>query len=207
MATPIKSASASERERAVAVIVLAFSADPVARWTYPDPHDYLRYCPDLVRAFGGKAFDHGSGYYAEGFSGAALWLPPDVHPPEEEMAALLRRTVPERNQGEVFSLLGQMGGYRPGEPHWYLPLIGVDPARQGRGYGSALMEHALIACDRENKLAYLESTNPRNIPLYKRHGFEVMGRVQVGSSPPAFPMLRRPRPAKLNKPEPVSRSR
>ena len=195
MTTPVKSASASEREQAIAVIVLAFGADPVVRWTYPDPHDYLRCWPDLVRAFGGKAFDHGTGYYVDGFSGAALWLPPDVHPAEEEMAALLQRTVPERNQEEVFSLLEQMGGYHPDEPHWYMPLIGVDPARQGKGYGSALMEHALIPCDRGNKLAYLESTNPRNIPLYKRHGFEVMGTIQVGSSPPIFPMLRRPRPA------------
>jgi hypothetical protein len=109
MTTSIKSASASEGEQAIAVIVLAFGADPVVRWTYPDPHDYLTYWPELVRAFGGKAFDHGTGYYVGGFSGAALWLPPDVHPAEEEMVALLQRTVPERNQKEVFSLLEQMG--------------------------------------------------------------------------------------------------
>jgi len=189
----IKSATASEQEQTIAVVVLAFSGDPVARWSYPDPHDYLKHFPDLVGALGGKAFEHGSAYYADGFSGAALWLPPDVQPQEEEMIALLRRTIPERSQEEVFSVLEHMGGYHPTEPHWYLPLIGVDPARQGKGYGSALMEHALIPCDRENKLAYLESTNQRNIPLYQRHGFELMGTIQVGSSPPIFPMLRRPR--------------
>jgi len=86
-----------------------------------------------------------------------------------------------------------MGSYHPTEPHWYLPFIGVDPARQGNGHGSALMEHALTRCDREQKLAYLESSNPRNIPLYQRHGFEVLGTIQVGSSPPLAPMLRRPR--------------
>ncbi|MEK6325093.1 MAG: GNAT family N-acetyltransferase [Acidobacteriota bacterium] len=192
---PIKSATASDQEHVIAVIVLAFGADPVARWAYPDPHEYLSYFPDLVRAFGGKAFEHSTGYCVDGFSGAALWLPPDVQPQEEEMIALLERTVPERSQEEVFSVLEQMGGYHPTEPHWYLPLIGVDPAQQGNGYGSALMGHALIPCDRENKLAYLESTNPRNIPLYKRHGFEVMGTIQVGSSPPIFPMLRRARSA------------
>jgi ribosomal protein S18 acetylase RimI-like enzyme len=190
--TPIKSATESNQEQAVAVIVLAFAADPVARWAYPDPHQYLSHFPDVVRAFAGNAFEHGTGYYVDGFSGAALWLPPDVHPREEEMAALLQRTVPEENQGEVFSVLEQMGSYHPTEPHWYLPLIGVDPMKQGKGYGSALMEHALIPCDREKKLAYLESTNPRNITLYKRHGFEILATIQVGSSPPIFPMLRRP---------------
>ncbi|HXG65336.1 MAG TPA: GNAT family N-acetyltransferase [Blastocatellia bacterium] len=190
---PIKSATTSDQDHTIAVIVLAFSTDPAARWTYPDPHDYLRYFPAIVRAFGGKAFEHGSAYYVDGFSGAALWLPPDVRPQEDEMIALFQRTVSGRTQEELFSVFEQMGSYHPAEPHWYLPLIGVDPARQGNGYGSALMKHALVACDREQKLAYLESSNPRNIPLYQRHGFEVLGTIQVGSSPPIFPMLRRPR--------------
>jgi hypothetical protein len=41
--------------------------------------------------------------------------------------------------------------------------------------------------------AYLESTNPRNVSFYRRHGFEVLGTIQVGSSPPLIPMLRPPR--------------
>ncbi|MGH9960925.1 MAG: GNAT family N-acetyltransferase, partial [Pyrinomonadaceae bacterium] len=52
---------------------------------------------------------------------------------------------------------------------------------------------ALIPCDHDQKLAYLESTNPRNIPLYERHGFELLGTIQVGTSPRLFPMLRKPR--------------
>jgi ribosomal protein S18 acetylase RimI-like enzyme len=71
--------------------------------------------------------------------------------------------------------------------------MGVDPFHQGKGFGSALMQHALTPCDRDRKLAYLESTNPKNIPLYERHGFELLGTIQVGTSPPLFPMLRKPR--------------
>ena len=192
---PIKSATPSEQDAAVAVVVLAFGSDPVARWAYPDPHECLSYFPDFVRAFGGNAFEHGTGYCAEGRAGAALWHPPGVHPREEEPGAITQRTLPARKQKEVSAQLEQMAGYHPEEPHWYLPLIGVDPARQNQGYGSALMAHALAPCDRENRPAYLESTNPRNIPLYRRHGFEVLGTIEVGAAPPIFPMLRRPRPA------------
>jgi ribosomal protein S18 acetylase RimI-like enzyme len=86
-----------------------------------------------------------------------------------------------------------MRGYHPSEPHWYLPLIGVDPFQQGSGLGSALMRHALARCDSEGKPAFLESSNPKNVPLYERHGFEVLGRIQAGASPTLFPMLRKAR--------------
>jgi hypothetical protein len=60
-------------------------------------------------------------------------------------------------------------------------------------FGSALLQHAFIQCDRNSRLAYLESTSPRSVPFYKRHGFEVLGTIiQAGKSPPIFPMLRRP---------------
>jgi ribosomal protein S18 acetylase RimI-like enzyme len=87
----------------------------------------------------------------------------------------------------------QMARFHPREPHWYLPLFGVDPARQGQGLGGRLLEHANRLFDREGTVAYLESSNPRNVPLYLRHGFEVLGRIQVGSSPVFTPMRRDPR--------------
>jgi GNAT superfamily N-acetyltransferase len=189
----IKSATPSNQDHIIAVLALAFGTDPGARWIYPDPHRYLSYFPDIIRAFGGKAFEHGTAHYVDGFFGAALWLPPDVKPQEDEMTALMQRTVSESTLSDFRSVMEQAGRYRPTEPHWYLPLTGVDPAHQSNGFGSALMKHALAACDREQKLAFLESTNPRNVPFYQRHGFEVLGTVQVGSSPTSFSMLRKPR--------------
>jgi ribosomal protein S18 acetylase RimI-like enzyme len=90
-------------------------------------------------------------------------------------------------------VLKQMGDHHPTGPHWYLPMIGVDPGCQGKGYGSALMQHALTRCDQENKLAYLETSNTRNIDLYKRYGFGLLSTIQIGSAPSVFPMLRQPR--------------
>ena len=193
MTTPrIKTVIAAEEEAAINVVVLAFSADPAARWLYPDPHQYSVNFPSFVRAFGGKAFEQGSAYSIDGCSGAALWLPPGAQPDEETLVGLIQRTVSDERQEEIFPVLEEMGSYHPSEPHWYLPLIGVDPALHGKGYGSALMEHALIQCDRDKKFAYLESSNPKNMTLYERHGFELLGTIQVGASPPIFPMLRKP---------------
>ncbi len=194
MATPlIKTATASDEALVIAVVELAFSSDPAARWTWPDPQQYLLHFPTFVKAFGGKAFAHESAYYVEGYAGAALWLPPEVHHDEEELIALLQRTGSAPVQKDGPALFEQMGRHHPREPHWFLPFIGVDPLQQGKGYGAALMQHALIPCDRDHTLAYLESSNPKNIPLYERHGFELLGTIQVGTSPPIFPMLRKPR--------------
>jgi ribosomal protein S18 acetylase RimI-like enzyme len=194
MTTPIiKTATVSDAAPAIAVVVLAFGADPAARWAWPDPNQYLTHFPGFVGAFGGNAFAHGSAYYVDGYAGAALWLPPEVHPDEDALITLLQRTGSAQAQKDGFAVFEQMGRYHPREPHWYLPLIGVDPLHQGKGYGAALMQHALIPCDRDHTLAYLESSNPKNIPLYERHGFELLGTIQVGASPPIFPMLRTPR--------------
>jgi ribosomal protein S18 acetylase RimI-like enzyme len=189
----IRSALAADEPSAVALIVLAFSADPIARWSFPDPNRYLEEFPAFVRAFGGRAFEHGSADYADGSAGAALWLPPDVHPDEEVLGAIVERAFDASVRDEVGAMLDQQARHHPAEPHWYLPLIGVDPSRQNQGHGSALLRHALARCDRDHLPAYLESTNPKNIPLYERHGFEQVGRIQVGTSPPMVPMLRKAR--------------
>ena len=174
-------------------MVRAFAEDPAARWSWPDSQQYFMHFPSFVRAVGGKAFTHGTAYYVEGYAAAALWLPPNVHPDENKLTSLVQRTVSEQIQKDFLSVFEHMGHYHPSEPHWFLPFMGVDPSQQGKGFGSALLQHTLIQCDRDSKLAYLESSNPRNIPLYKRHGFELLGTIQIGSSPSIAPMLHRPK--------------
>jgi len=191
----VKTAARADRSHVVDVIMLAFSTDPVARWAYPNPQQYMEYFPNFIRIFGGKAFEANSAYYVDEFSAAALWLPPDVGPDEEALTALFKNTVSCKIQDELFYVFEEMGNYHPKDRHWYLPMIGADPVQQGKGYGSTLLKHALDVCDADKMPAYLESSNPKNIPLYERFGFELMGTIQVGSSPPLFPMLRESRAA------------
>jgi GNAT superfamily N-acetyltransferase len=186
-------AKTSNIEPVVNILVRAFSADPVARWIYPDSQQYAANFPNFVKAFAGAAFAYGSTHCVEDFSAAAIWLPPNVHADDKALAAILQDTLSDRRQPEVFGLFEQMEKWHPAEPHWYLPMIGVDPTRQGNGYGSALLKHGLERCDGEGWLAYLEASSPKSIPLYERHGFELLGTIQVASSPPLFPMVRQPR--------------
>lgn len=189
----VKVATTSGEARVVSIMVLAFSADPVVRWVWPDPLQYVMHFPSFVKAFGGKAFAVGSAYYVDDYAGAALWLRPDIQFDEEAVVSVFQTTVSDEIQQAGFGVFEQMAKYHPAEPHWYLPVLGVDPSRHGKGLGSALMKYVLDQCDRDNKPAYLESSNPRNIPFYKRHGFEVLGTIPAGKSLSVFPLLRKPR--------------
>lgn len=189
----VRTLTPDDEEPAIETIVLAFAADPMARWTWPNARQYLAAMPRLARAFGGRTFALGSALATGDYAGAALWLPPGVEPDEAGLNELMQSTLAPSQQEHGSTIFEQMAKHHPSEPHWYLPLIGVDPAHQGKGYGDALMAYALERCDRDRAPAYLESTNPRNISLYRRHGFEPIGTIQAGSSPPLVPMLRRPR--------------
>ena len=189
----VRAASEREQQAVIDVITLAFSTDPMARWAYPNPQTYLAIWPETIKAFGGNGFAHGTVHLVDGGGAAAMWLPPGVQPDSKRLEVLTEQNAPPERQADMSQGFEQMGRFHPEEPCWYLPLIGVDPACQGRGYGSTLLRHALVQVDRDRAPAYLESSNPRNVPLYERHGFEVLGSIQAGSSPTVVPMLRRPR--------------
>ncbi len=190
---PIRSATPDEMPQAISCIVAAFVTDPMARFAYPCPHDYLRAMPLVTREFGGGSFEHGTAYVSADFCAAALWLPPGVHPNQEALEKVFRDTAKPEKLDDLLATFEKMDQWHPEEPLWYLPLIGVEPNAQGTGLGGVLMRHAVARCDQEGALAYLESSNPRNISLYERHGFEVMDEIQVGAGPLVTPMLRRPR--------------
>lgn len=188
----VKAVAPADRKRAVATVALAFASDPMMRWSFPDPARYFAIACDFVDAFGGHAVEHGGADEIADFASVALWLPPGVTPHGEAMGAIIEANMPADRMPDGGSLVEQMNRFHPHEPHWYLPLIGTDPAHQGKGYGSALMAHGIARADRDKLPAYLESSNAANIPLYERHGFRLIGEIQSGSSPTLYPMLRKP---------------
>jgi ribosomal protein S18 acetylase RimI-like enzyme len=183
----------TERHRAISTLMLAFAGDPVVRWALQDPYTYAVFWPRIIEAFGGRAFESGTAHAVDGFTAVALWLPPSVGSDEATMSGLVYESAADSAQPDLDGFFEQMGSFHPSFPHWYLPLAGVDPPAQGRGLGSTLLRHGLEAPDREGLPAYLEATAPRNRDLYARHGFEVIGVIQQGGSPPMWPMLRHSR--------------
>jgi GNAT superfamily N-acetyltransferase len=182
----------------VSSLARAFYDDPVVgRWSFPDDSRRMK---RLERGFDLYTrriwLRHGSCYTTEGLGGAAMWMPPGTwHMSSLEQLRLLPAMLARfgTDHGRLIRLFGALEARHPHDPHHYLPAIGVDPGWQGEGIGTALLQPVLEECDREGLPAYLESSNPRNIPLYERHGFAVTEEASVGDSPPFWRMWREPR--------------
>jgi GNAT superfamily N-acetyltransferase len=179
-----------ERDAAIATVVAAFAADPVERWLWPEANLYESTFPGFVAAFGGQAFEHEGAWGLADTSAVALWLAPGVESEEEKVVGILSETVAQDKHDDLFSLLEQMTDAHPTYPHWYLPWLAVAPDHQGRGLGAQLLKHGLAIVDAHGLPAFLETPNPRTVPLYERHGFEVVAKPQAGTCPPMTSMLR-----------------
>jgi GNAT superfamily N-acetyltransferase len=183
-------AGPGDRDAVTDILTAAFVHDPVARWFFAPDRIYATAFPQLITALGGAALAHGAAYFFRDRTAAALWLPPHATPDEQALLALLERSVSPERRETCFAVLEAMSRAHPEESHWYLPFIGVTPERQGHGLGTALLEASIHRCDQAGLPAYLESTNPRNVPLYRRFGFEVSGEITIGACPILFPMIR-----------------
>ena len=158
--TEIRSATPGEMPQAISALVAAFLTDPFARFGWPSPHAYLGAAPVVMREFAGASFDHRTAYVSADFRGAALWLPPAVHANGEALEAAIRDTAEPRHLDDVLGTFEKMAQFHPEEPHWYLPMIGVEPTAQGKGLGAELMRHAVAHCDGEG----CWPTSSRRIP-------------------------------------------
>jgi ribosomal protein S18 acetylase RimI-like enzyme len=178
----------------------AFYDDPIMRWLLPDDAQRAKSLPRMFATMTRHHFLAGGGSEVaqDGSIGAAaLWDPPGrwKHSGREELRmmpgfiwALGRRVQLGRQLGVL------MKETHPEEPHWYLAVIGSDPTVRGAGFGQALMRSRLDRCDAEHAPAYLESSNPDNVPYYQRFGFEVIGEIKLPNGGPSmWPMWRAPR--------------
>ena len=173
----------------------AFQTDPVwGGWAFPDRdalavwwrfyiHSALRYPCMWVK-----------GEYAA----ASIWIPPDGTELTEDEGArvgsLLTHLVGARAP-EVVELLERFETCHPrGRPHYYLSLLATDPAHRSHGHGLRLLADNLRRLDAEGASAYLEASNPANVPLYERHGFKLLGAFDLpDGGPTVHTMWRTPR--------------
>jgi ribosomal protein S18 acetylase RimI-like enzyme len=74
--------------------------------------------------------------------------------------------------------------FKPPTPHYYLGVIGTDPALQGSGIGTQLLKSfcEVSASDPLSSGVYLETAQASNLKFYERGGFSETGRGNLGDA-------------------------
>ena len=190
----VETANKDQKQRVLQIATLAFSADPFMRWVLPTAEDFLLKFPAMIDLYCCEESIKEGSTYITNQGGTAIWLSPESDSNAQAVLGWIDKNIEQRIKEEFLEVLAAMDEYHPHDtPCWYLAVIGVDNAYQGQGLGAALMKHATEKLDDAKTLGYLESSNPKNVSLYQRHGFEVMGEIQIASSPIITPMVRYPR--------------
>ncbi|PZG17145.1 GNAT family N-acetyltransferase [Micromonospora craterilacus] len=168
----IRPATRTDAGPLIAVLAEAFHEGPLADWLIPDPADrrtvYYRYFKDAFH----HGLEHGQVHTTSDQYAVAIWYPrlePSPTNAHQRLAALEAIAGP---YAPKFALLEEMfEAFRPDEPHHYLAYLAVDPTRQSRGIGAALLADQHRRLDQLGLPAYLEASNMRNRRLYLRHGY------------------------------------
>jgi GNAT superfamily N-acetyltransferase len=194
--TDVRQATAADIPRIGEALGKAFWDDPVMRFLIPPDKPDSRLA-GLMRWEAKSSIKQGTAWTTADGSGAALWKPPGRWKTTIGEIVLQLPTVIGVLRGNTLtglSTLGVVEKKHPNDPpHWYLAVLGTEPAAQGKGNGSALLQPVLERCDRDGEPAYLESSKETNIPFYERHGFRVTEKIQLGKGgPPVWGMWRDP---------------
>ena len=195
--TDVRLATVDEVPAVSVALARAFSDDPLMEHLVPERRREAR----MERFFAfelGSIRPRGRIYTTPGCDGAALWAEPgqwQLRITEVLASAPTMLRVFSSRFPRGLQVLSRIEARHPTDrDHWYLAVLGTDPARQGRGIGSALLAPVLDECDREGVGAYLESSKESNIAFYARHGFEVTEEIPLPGGPSVWGMWREPRP-------------
>lgn len=164
----------------------AFHNDPLITHLLPDPVRRGREAPGFLGGLARCCLAYGEVHAAPELAGVACWLPPGEHVTVWRHLRTGGLAVPRQLGGTglrrvlaVQAYLGREHARHAPEPHWYLYLLGVEPACQGGGVGRALLSPTLARADVQGVACYLETQNPRNVGFYRRLGFRVTSEGNV----------------------------
>jgi GNAT superfamily N-acetyltransferase len=172
--------TADEVATAVEILVDAFYDDPTWSSVFPDPDRRQSQHGLLWRALVDGAMRYESVWLNGDATATAVWIPPGgtEMTPERE-AELMADFAEVLSPDELARVPGVMAAFDEAhphhEPHFTLSLLGTRTTRRGEGRGLRLLKETLTVVDDAGMPAYLEASNPANIALYQRYGFEPFG--------------------------------
>jgi ribosomal protein S18 acetylase RimI-like enzyme len=199
---------------AAALLTRAFDHDPLNRHLLPDDDRRRRFHRALTQPAVAQAIPYGHVFAVADqatLMGLAIWGPPNVilpsGPPLRMLPALRHDLAAGLGAMPALARLG-LGSPRQvarwtrarkaaatsarREPRWHLAALATDPAHQRRGVAGRLLRHMLERADDDGLGVWLETTDPRNVVLYERYGFETLAHIEGPAFLPDWWTMLRP---------------
>lgn len=185
--SPIGPLRRSDLGAASRLLARAFRENPLNRAVMPGGSERARVRANAagLRSQLGSALRHGEILAARGdwgLCGVLVAARPGGYPfPSPSLADQLRVLLAQGTAlaGRWSDVFDALHAVHPTAPHFHLSLLGVEPAYAGKRIGSALLRGFLAMVDAERMPAYLETDLARNVGLYERAGFAVVGELVV----------------------------
>ena len=176
----------------------AYVADPVSRWLIPGDEQWIRFARPYFAFLLRSALAEGVLFKNEDSSAAALWRRPNSPGPSgpgrlgKALHGLRMLSLLRARSSRGVRLARLLEEAHPQEPHWFMQFVAVESTCRGRGLASSILRPMLERCDADGQVAYLESSNPGNTPIFQHLGFEVCGKIDLSPGPTILCMRRAP---------------
>lgn len=198
----VRPGRADEADQIGAVLAEAFRDDPLISWVVRDDEERESARVAFFTGYATEEFEHRRRVQVAERHGevqaAALWTEPPGGVASLTLSGIrelwsVRQITGVRRFPRFVKLIRATESRYPKFPHYYLGTIGAADRARGAGVGGALLRATLTECDATGTPAYLESSNPKNLSFYWRHGFRVLEELSLGRNAPSLTlMLREP---------------
>jgi len=190
----------SQLKPAAAMAAGAFQDNPLSVHFFPDVSERKNKLPYIFQFMISYGLLYGEAYATSpNLEGVAVWLP-------SEKARMTRRgDIGNGGLSKLFKVERKAAAkwrsfddyvsslHKRHVPftHWYLQLLGIAPAYQGKGYASTLLKAMFTRIDKESLPCFLETDEKGNVSFYQHYGFKVVEEgIVPGSEVTIWAMLR-----------------
>jgi ribosomal protein S18 acetylase RimI-like enzyme len=195
----VRAATAGDVEAIAGVLAAAFHDDPGTVIYEPDAPRRAAILPGFFRAFLRASLSESADIVVAGepIQGVAMWFGPDVHGPSTDaldangFGEVIRDSGPEA-ANRLFELIGELESQHARlatGPHLRLQFFGVQPAAQGAGIGTRLVDHGHRRAEELAIPCYLDTFTLENVRYYDKRGYRTIAEFAVRDVP-GYAMLR-----------------
>jgi GNAT superfamily N-acetyltransferase len=211
---PVRPMDPSEVPEAAAMLARGFAEEPGNVALFPDPDTRRVMFETTAHQILPTVLRYGTAHVAEvgdELAAIALWHPPGVSTTSLTVAVrsavaklsrprLMASAVPhaasvvlrELPEAVALTRARQRAVRRASQgPTWHLAVLATAPEHRGKGLARALLDRQLRRCDEDGAVAWLETTDPVNPPIYERFGFDIVAHITDAAWLPGFWVMRR----------------